>query len=35
MELKKLAYYLMTIADAPSLRQTNEATFNFGKIMAS
>lgn len=25
----------MTIADAPSLRKTNEATFNFCKIMAS
>lgn len=25
----------MTIAEAPSLRKVNEATFNFGKIMAS
>lgn len=25
----------MTIADASNLRETNEGTFNFGKIMAS
>jgi hypothetical protein len=34
-ELKKLTYYLMTISDTPSLRQTNEATFNFRKIISS
>lgn len=34
-ELKKLAFYLLNIADSPSLRQTNELAFNFEKIMNS
>lgn len=34
-ELKKLTYYLMQIADSPSLRKTNEATYNFMQLMNS
>lgn len=34
-ELKKLAFYLLSIADSPSLRLTNEASLNFERIMNS